>query len=107
MIISGGLNVFPIEIERVIWSHPAVQDCAVIGVPDEKWGEAVKAVVTVKEGHTLDPVDVINFVRTRLAHFKCPKTVDVIEAMPRNASGKLLKRELRAPYWEGQSRQVN
>ncbi|MGR3781946.1 MAG: AMP-binding enzyme, partial [Albimonas sp.] len=104
---SGGENVYPAEVESALYAHPAISEAAVIGVPDEKWGEAVKAVVTVKEGHTLDPVDVINFVRTRLAHFKCPKTVDVIEAMPRNASGKLLKRELRAPYWEGQSRQVN
>jgi len=107
MIVSGGENVYPAEVESALYAHPAISEAAVIGVPDDKWGEAVKAVVTVKEGHTLDPVDVINFVRGRLAHFKCPKTVDVIEAMPRNASGKLLKRELRAPYWEGQSRQVN
>ena len=107
MIVSGGENVYPAEVESALYAHPAISEAAVIGVPDDKWGEAVKAVVTVKEGQTLDPIDVINFVRERLAHFKCPKTVDVIKEMPRNASGKLLKRELRAPYWEGQDRQVH
>ena len=107
MIVSGGENVYPAEVESALYAHPAVSEAAVIGVPDDKWGEAVKAVVTVKQGQTLDPIDVINFVRGRLAHFKCPKTVDVIPEMPRNASGKLLKRELRAPYWEGQERQVH
>ena len=107
MIVSGAENVYPAEVENAIHGHPDVADVAVIGVPDEKWGEAVKAIVTARPGHTVDPASVIAWTRERLAHFKCPKTVDVIDAMPRNASGKLLKRELRKPYWEGRARQVN
>ena len=78
-----------------------------IGVPDEKWGEAVKAVVAPKPGVTPDPADIIAFARSRIAHFKAPKSVDFVVALPRNASGKILRRELRAPYWEGRERQVN
>ena len=107
MIVSGGENVYPAEVENAIHGHPDVADVAVIGVPDPRWGEAVKAIVTPREGRTVDPVSVIGWTRERLAAFKCPKSVDVIEAMPRNASGKLLKRELRRPYWEGRARQVN
>ncbi|MBR29367.1 MAG: acyl-CoA synthetase [Rhodobacteraceae bacterium] len=107
MIISGGENVYPAEVESVLYAHPSVSEAAVIGVPDEKWGEAVKAVVTLKEGASLDEAAVIGHCRQHLAAFKCPKTVDVIPAMPRNASGKLLKRDLRAPYWAGRARQVN
>ena len=107
MIVSGGENVYPAEVESVLYAHPSVSEAAVIGVPDEKWGEAVKAVVTLKEGASLDEAAVIGHCRQHLAAFKCPKTVDVIPAMPRNASGKLLKRDLRAPYWAGRARQVN
>jgi fatty-acyl-CoA synthase len=107
MIISGGENVYPAEVESGIYGHPDVLEVAVIGVPDDKWGEAVKAVCVPKPGHTIDPASVISWARERLASFKTPKTIDVIEALPRNASGKILRRELRAPYWEGRERQVN
>ncbi len=107
MIVSGGENVYPAEVENAIHGHPDVADVAVIGVPDERWGEAVKAVVMPRAGHDVDPQSVIDWTRERLAAFKCPKTVDVVEALPRNASGKLLKRDLRKPYWDGRERQVN
>ena len=107
MIISGGENVYPAEVESGIYGHPDVLEVAVIGVPDEKWGEAVKAVCVSKPGHTIDTDSVIGWARERLAGFKVPKSVDVIEALPRNPSGKILRRELRAPYWAGFDRQVN
>ncbi|MDG5749843.1 long-chain-fatty-acid--CoA ligase [Qipengyuania sp. XHP0211] len=107
MIISGGENVYPAQVESAIYGHPAVAEVAVVGVPDDTWGEAVKACVVPKPGSEVDPTDIIAFTRERLAGFKVPKTVDVIEAMPRNASGKILRRELRAPYWEGRDRAVN
>jgi acyl-CoA synthetase (AMP-forming)/AMP-acid ligase II len=107
MIISGGENVYPAEVESAVYGHPAVAEVAVIGVPDEKWGEAVKAVVVPKPGATIDPADIIAFARQRIAAFKVPKSVDVIAALPRNASGKILRRELREPYWAGKTRRVN
>jgi len=107
MIITGGENVYPAEVESAIYGHPDVLEVAVIGIPDEKWGEAVKAVCVPKPGHTVDEASVIAWARERIAGFKTPKSVDVIAALPRNASGKILRRELRAPYWEGRERQVN
>ena len=107
MIISGGENVYPAQVESAIYGHPSVGEVAVIGVPDDTWGEAVKACVVAKPGSAVDAEDIISFTRERLAGFKVPKTVDVIPEMPRNASGKILRRELRAPYWEGRDRQVN
>jgi fatty-acyl-CoA synthase len=107
MIISGGENVYPAEVESAIYGHPAVLEVAVIGVPDDKWGEAVKAVCVPKPGTTIDPDDVISWARERIAGFKAPKTIDIIEALPRNASGKILRKDLRAPYWAGRDRQVN
>lgn len=107
MIISGGENVYPAQVESAIYGHPAVAEVAVIGVPDDTWGEAVKACVVPKPGADLDPNDIIGWTRERLAGFKVPKSIDVIDALPRNASGKILRRELRAPYWEGRERQVN
>lgn len=107
MIISGGENVYPAEVESAIYGHPAIAEVAVIGVPSAKWGEEVKACVVAKPGHEIDEADVIAWARERIAAFKAPKSVDVIPAMPRNASGKILRRELRAPYWEGQERQVS
>lgn len=107
MIISGGENIYPAQVESAIYGHPAVAEVAVIGVPDDTWGEAVKACVVAKPGETVDPASIIDWTRERLAGFKVPKSIDVIPALPRNASGKILRRELRAPYWEGRNRQVN
>ncbi len=107
MIISGGENVYPAEVESAIYGHPAIAEVAVIGVPSAKWGEEVKACVVAKPGHEIDAADVIAWARERIAAFKAPKSVDVIPLMPRNASGKILRRELRAPYWEGQERQIS
>jgi acyl-CoA synthetase (AMP-forming)/AMP-acid ligase II len=107
MIVSGGENIYPAEVESAIFGHPAVADVAVIGVPSERWGEEVKAVVVVKPGASAQASDIIDFARTRIAGYKLPKSVDFIDALPRNATGKILKRELRKPYWEGRERQVN
>ena len=107
MIISGGENIYPAEVESAIYGHPDILEVAVIGIPDEKWGEAVKAVCVPKAGHEIDAESVAAWTREKLAGFKVPKSVDVIEALPRNASGKILRKDLRAPYWEGYDRQVN
>ncbi len=107
MIISGGENVYPAEVENALYSHPKVADVAVIGVPDPKWGEAVKACVVVKPGESLTEAELIAHARTLIAGYKCPKSIDFIEALPRNPSGKILRRELRAPYWVGRDRAVN
>lgn len=107
MIISGGENVYPAQVESAIYGHPAVGEVAVIGVPDDTWGEAVKACVVAKPGEEVDEASIIEWTRERLAGFKVPKSVDVIDVMPRNASGKILRKDLRAPYWEGRERQVN
>lgn len=107
MIITGGENVYPAEVESAIFGHPAVQEVAVIGIPDQKWGETVKAVVVAKPGTSIEEADIIAWARERIAAFKAPRSVDVIEALPRNASGKILRKDLRAPYWEGYERMVN
>ena len=107
MIISGGENVYPAEVENAIFGHPDVADVAVIGVPDDKWGEAVKACVVKKPGTDPKPDDIIAWARARIAGYKTPKSVDFIEALPRNPSGKILRRELREPYWSGRERRVN
>jgi long-chain acyl-CoA synthetase len=106
MIVTGGENVYPAEVENVLAKHPDVADVAVVGVPDERWGEAVKAVVVRREGSDVTDKDLITFAREHLAGFKLPKTVDFTDALPRNPSGKLLKREIRAPYWEGAERHI-
>ncbi|MGQ3100913.1 MAG: fatty acid--CoA ligase [Sphingopyxis solisilvae] len=107
MIISGGENIYPAEVESAIFGHPAVQEVAVFGIPDDKWGETVKAVCVAKPGMTIDEADIIAWARERIAPFKCPRSVDVIDALPRNASGKILRKDLRAPYWAGYERMVN
>ena len=107
MIVTGGENVYPAEVENAIFGHPAVADVAVIGVPDSRWGEAVKAVVVKKPGAEVSAEDVIAHARGRIAGYKLPKSVDFVDALPRNPTGKVLRRELRQPYWEGRERQVN
>jgi fatty-acyl-CoA synthase len=107
MIISGGENIYPREIEDVLFRLAGVADAAVIGVPDEKWGEAVKAVIQVKDGMTLTEADVRAHCRANLGGFKQPSSVDFIDEIPRNLSGKVLKKDLRAPYWEGHERGVS
>jgi acyl-CoA synthetase (AMP-forming)/AMP-acid ligase II len=106
MIISGGENIYSPEIERVLAEHPAVMEVAVIGVPDDQWGETVKAVVALKPDATATGEELIAHCREHLAHYKCPRSVDVLEALPRNPTGKILKRALREPYWRGRDREV-
>jgi long-chain acyl-CoA synthetase len=109
MIVSGGENIYPAEVENVLFGHPGVADVAVIGVPSEKWGETVKAVVVrtgSPDGDALTAEELIAFSRSLLAHFKCPTSVDFVSVLPRNPSGKVLKRELREPYWRDRSRGV-
>ncbi|MCC3313617.1 acyl-CoA synthetase [Nocardia africana] len=101
MVITGGENVYPAEVEQVLYRHPAVAEATVIGTPDPKWGEAVTAVIVRKPGHPVEAADLITWTRERLAHFKCPRVVEFVEALPRNATGKVLKRELRARWVEG------
>ncbi len=106
MIITGGLNVYPHEIEDVLLTHPAVAEACVIGVPDEKWGEAVRAVVVLVAGASIDAAELIAFSGKHLAGYKKPKGVDVVDALPRTAYGKIAKREVRAPYWAGLGRSI-
>lgn len=105
MIVTGGENVYPIEVENALAAHPAVDAVAVIGVPDEKWGEAVKAVVTTR-GDRPSADELIAWSRDHIAGYKCPKSIDFIDEMPRNASGKILKRVLREQYWSGHGRRI-
>ncbi|MEJ7636308.1 long-chain-fatty-acid--CoA ligase [Aeromicrobium sp.] len=106
MIITGGENVYSPEVERILAEHPAVAEIAIIGVPDDKWGEAVKAVVAFKPDQSASPEELIAYARERLASYKSPSSIDVVEALPRNPSGKILKRDLRKPYWGEGARQV-
>lgn len=108
MIITGAENVYPAEVENAIHGHPHVAEVAVIGVPDETWGEAVKAIVVPKPDCTPDAESIIAHARQKIAHYKAPKTVDFLDRpLPRNPSGKILRRELREPYWAGKERRVN
>jgi len=106
MIISGGENIYPAEVENTLFGHPAVADVAVIGVPDDKWGEAVKAMVVKRPGAEVSAEELIAFARDRIAHYKAPRTIDFVDALPRTPTGKILKRELRKPFWAGRDRQV-
>ncbi len=107
MIIYAGENLFPAEIEAVLSEHEAVAEVAVIGIPDEKWGEVVKAFVVPRQGGEIKQRELIDFARSRIADFKVPKSVTFVDALPRNPSGKVLKRVLRAPFWQDQDRQVS
>jgi len=106
MIVSGGFNVFPFEVEQVLLKHPAIQDCAVVGVPDEKWGEAVKAVVELAPGQTATEAELIASCKEVLGSMKTPKSIDFTAALPRSAVGKVLKRQVREKYWQGHGRRV-
>lgn len=106
MIISGGFNVYPSEVEQAIWTHPAVQDCAVIGVPDPTWGEAVKAVVELNPGMQATDDELIALCKQKLGSVKSPKSIDFVPMLPRSPNGKVLKKDLRAPYWATQKRSI-
>jgi fatty-acyl-CoA synthase len=106
MIVSGGENIYPRMIEEVLFTHPAIGDAAAIGVPDDTWGETVKAVVVLRAGMTASEEEIIDFCRGKLAGFERPRSVDVVETLPRNPTGKVLKRVLREPYWQGRGRRV-
>ena len=106
MIVSGGFNVFSAEVEQVILEHPAVLNCAVIGVPDPKWGEAVKAVVELKEGASFDPAELTALVRARLDAVHAPKSVEIWDALPRSPAGKVMKAEIRERFWRDHDRRV-
>jgi long-chain acyl-CoA synthetase len=107
MIITGGENVYPAEVEKVLAGHPALAEAAVIGVPDDRWGETVKAVVVARPDHAVDAAEVIAFCRSQLARFKCPTSVDVVDALPRTATGKVVKPVLRERYWQGHDRRIH
>ncbi len=106
MIVSGGENVYPREVENALFEHASIVDAAVIGIPNKKFGEAIMAFVVLKPGETLTPEEVIAYAKTRLGSYKVPRKIEFIAELPRNASGKVLKKDLREPYWEGQSRRV-
>ena len=106
MIITGGFNVYPATVEQVIWGHPAVQDCAVIGVPDPKWGEAVKAVVELVPGQSVSAEEIIALCKDQLGSVMAPKSVDFVPALPRSPVGKVLKKDLRAAYWQGHDKKI-
>ena len=109
IIITGGENVYSTEVEEVLYRHPAVLEAAVFGVPDEKWGETVHAVVVPRAGsEDIDVAQLIEFCRERIAHYKAPRGIDIrLEPLPKSGPGKVLKRELRAPYWKGHERNVH
>jgi long-chain acyl-CoA synthetase len=106
MIVSGGVNIYPAEVEAAIITHPAVQDVAVIGVPNEEFGEEVRAFCELKSGVTADPAEILEHCKATLASYKRPRMIEIVRELPRNTMGKLLKRDLRAPFWEGRERQV-
>ncbi|GAG44783.1 unnamed protein product, partial [marine sediment metagenome] len=101
-----GFNVYPFELESVLQEHPAIADAAVFGIPDEQWGEAICAHVVLHEGMTATEDEIIGFVKESLAGYKKPKKIDFVSRIPRTLSGKILKRDLRAKYWEGRERKV-
>jgi long-chain acyl-CoA synthetase len=107
MVVSGGTNVYPAEIERVLSVHPMIVECAVIGVPDDSWGEAVKAIVVVRPGDHIEADAILTYLRTRLAAYKVPKSVEFRDSLPRSPIGKIEKKLLREPYWRGRARRVN
>jgi acyl-CoA synthetase (AMP-forming)/AMP-acid ligase II len=107
MILTGGENVASAEIERVLYGHPAVLECAVIAVPDEQWGEVAKAIVTLKPGRQASAAELAEHCRKHLAGFKVPKSIEFVDALPKGGTGKILKKVLREPYWAGGERRVH
>ena len=107
MIVSGAENIYPAEVENALGGHPAILELAVIGVPSERWGETVKAIVVLRPGQQASEAELIAYARERLARYKCPTSIDFAPTLPRNASGKLLKPELRRNYWKGHDRGIH
>ena len=107
MIVSGGFNVYPKEVEDVLYMHPAVLEAAVFGIPHEKWGETVKAAVSLKKGMIATEEEIIEFSKKHLAGYKKPTSVDFIEELPKNQNGKILRKDLKEPYWKGKGRKIN
>jgi fatty-acyl-CoA synthase len=107
IIISGGENISSAEVENALYSHPSVLECAVIGVPDENWGEVPVALVVCKAGMKATETELIAHVRRDLAHFKCPRAIHLRDSLPKGGTGKILKRQLREPFWQGKERRVN
>lgn len=107
MILTGGENVYSTEVENVLYMHPAILECAVVGVPDQKWGEAVKGIVVLKPGQEATAEEIIQFCKDRMAHYKAPKSIDFMDALPRTGSGKIHKKGLRDKYWEGYEKKVH
>lgn len=106
LIISGGFNVYPGEVEQVLWSHPAVRDCAVVGAPHEDWGEAVTAVVELNDGAQVDEAELVALCRKRLGSVRTPKQVFFVDLLPRSANGKVLKKDVRAGFWAGRESRI-
>jgi acyl-CoA synthetase (AMP-forming)/AMP-acid ligase II len=107
MIISGGFNVYPSEIEQVLYKHPAVLEACVLGVPDEKWGEAIKAVVVLKKGRSATEEGLIDHCKAALSSYKKPKSVDFVTELPKNPNGKIARKAVKEKYWAGKDRRVN
>jgi acyl-CoA synthetase (AMP-forming)/AMP-acid ligase II len=107
MILTGGENVYSTEVENILYMHPAILECAVIGVPDPKWGEAVKAIVVLKDGQKATAEEIIQYCKHRIAHYKAPKSIDFMDALPKTGSGKIHKKGLREKYWEGYEKKVH
>ena len=108
MIVSGGENVYSAEVEEALYAHPAVAECAVIGVPDDTWGERVHAIVRFKSDMSATEQELIAACHARIANYKCPRSVTIAtDSLPLSGAGKILKSELRKPYWEGREKRVN
>jgi acyl-CoA synthetase (AMP-forming)/AMP-acid ligase II len=107
MILTGGENVYSTEVENILYMHPAILECAVVGVPDQKWGESVKGIVVLKPGRKATEQEIIQFCKEKMAHYKAPKSIDFFEALPRTGSGKIHKKGLRDKYWEGYEKKVH
>ena len=107
MIIYAGENIYPVEVENVINEHEAVLETAIIGIPDEKWGEVIKAFIVLRKDKTLKKIELLNYLKSRISAFKIPKSISFVEVLPRNPSGKILKTTLRAPFWKGSEKAIN